>query len=157
MSVSVCLCVCVCLSATISSELHVRSSPNFMLVTAVAQSFSGGVVICYVLPFIWMTSRLLISQDCRRRRPAEAQCIRSLGLGCKLCAVIPVAGQRKHGTTFRTLKVTFHVATQGAESAVYDCLVGLCTVVGVVPLCVCLWPWLGPRPCDALCSLLPVS
>ena len=27
------------------------------------------------------------------------------------------------GTTFRALKVTSHVATQRAESAVYDCLV----------------------------------
>jgi len=37
MSVSVCLClcvrVCVCLSAIISSELHVRSSPTFVRVT----------------------------------------------------------------------------------------------------------------------------
>ena len=53
LSVSVCLYVCVCLSAVISSELHVRSSPSYlcMLPTAVAQSSSGGVVICYVLPF----------------------------------------------------------------------------------------------------------
>jgi len=29
MSVCVCVCLCVCLSAIISSELHVRSSPNF--------------------------------------------------------------------------------------------------------------------------------
>jgi len=40
---SVCLCVCICLSAIISSELHVRSSRNFLCVLpmAVAQSFSG--------------------------------------------------------------------------------------------------------------------
>jgi len=49
--------------------------------------------------------------------------MRSLGLGYKLCAVIPVAGQRTHGTTFRALKVTSQVATPGAVSAVYDCLV----------------------------------
>jgi len=48
---------------------------------------------------------------------------RSLGLGYKLCAAIPVAGQRTHGTTFRTLKVTSRVATPGAVSAVYDWLV----------------------------------
>jgi len=30
-----------------------------------------------------------------------------------------------HGTTFRALKVTSYMATQGAESAVYDCLVQL--------------------------------
>ena len=48
---------------------------------------------------------------------------RSLRLGYKMCAVIPVAGQRTHGTTFRALKVTLQVATPGAESAVYDCLV----------------------------------
>ena len=59
----------------------------------------------------------------RRRRPAEAQCAPSLGLGYKPCAVIPVAGQRTHETTFRALKVTSQVASSGAESAVY-CLVG---------------------------------
>ena len=54
MSVSVCLCLCVCLSAIISSELHVRSSPTvlFMLAMAVARFSSGGVVIRYVLPVL---------------------------------------------------------------------------------------------------------
>jgi len=59
----------------------------------------------------------------RRRRPAKAQCTRSLGLGYKLCAVIRVVGQRTHGTISRALKVTSQVATTGTESAVYDCLV----------------------------------
>jgi len=63
------------------------------------------------------------AEGARRRLPAEAQCTRSLRLGYKLCAVIPVAGQSTHGTTFRTLKVTSQVTTPGAESAVYDCLV----------------------------------
>jgi len=47
------VCVCVCLSAIISSELHVRSSPSFlrMLPMAVARSFSGGVMIRYVAYF----------------------------------------------------------------------------------------------------------
>ena len=47
MSLSVSVCVCVCLSAIISPELHVRSSPNVlcMLAMAVARSSSGGVVI----------------------------------------------------------------------------------------------------------------
>ena len=53
-SVSVCVCVfvCVCLSASISSKLHVRSSPNYfcMLPMAVARSSADGVVISYVLP-----------------------------------------------------------------------------------------------------------
>ena len=45
----------------------------------------------------------------------------------KLCAVILVAGQRTHGTTFWALKVTSQVmATPGAESAVYDCVVEIC-------------------------------
>jgi len=42
----------------------------------------------------------------RRRRLTVAQCTRSLGLGYKLCAVISVAGQQTHGTTFRALRVT---------------------------------------------------
>ena len=57
------------------------------------------------------------------RRPTGAQCTRSLRLGYKLCAVIPVAGRRTYGATFLALKVTSQVATPGAESAVYDCLV----------------------------------
>jgi len=54
-----------------------------------------------------------------------AQCTSSLGLGYKLCAVIPVAGKRTHGTTFRALRVTSQLATpgRGAETVVYDCLV----------------------------------
>ena len=113
-SVSVCLSVCLS-----------RSLPNLlcMLHIAVARSSSGGVVTCYVLQVLWMTSYLRKQEVARRRRPAEAQCTRSLGLGYKLCAVIPAAGQRTHGTTFRALKVTSQVATQGAECAVYDCFV----------------------------------
>jgi len=122
MSVSVCLSVCLSLRDQ-SSELHVRSSSSFLCMLSVARSSSGSVVIRYVLPILWMTSCLLISQVARRRRPAEAQCTRSLGLGYKLCAVIPVASQRTHGSTFRKLKVTSQVATPGAESAVYDCFV----------------------------------
>ena len=58
-----------------------------------------------------------------------AQLKRSLGLDYKLCAVIglPVAGQRTHGITFLALKVTSQVATPGAESAVYDCIVCVCS------------------------------
>jgi len=118
MSVSVFLCVC--LSAITSSKLHVyvRSSPIFLctLPMAVARCSS-------VLPVLWMTSCLIVSHGCSTSPPAEAQRTRSLGLGNKLCAVIPFAGQRTHGTTFPSLKVTSQVATPGAESAVYNCLV----------------------------------
>jgi len=49
----------------------------------------------------------------------------ALCLVTNMCVVglIPVAGQRTHRTIFLVLKVTFRVATPGAESAVYDCLV----------------------------------
>ena len=115
MSVSVSVCVCVYLSVIIYSDQHVRSSPNFlcMLHMTVARSFSGGEVLRYVLPVLWITSYLLISQGCSTSRPAEAQCTRSLGLGYKMCVVVPVAGQRTHETTFRALKVISRVATQG--------------------------------------------
>ena len=58
MSVPVCVCVCVCAfdcpRSYKNSELHVRSSPIFlcMLPMAVARSFSGSVVISYVLPVL---------------------------------------------------------------------------------------------------------
>jgi len=38
-----------------------------MLPVAMAQSSSGGVAICYVLPVLWMTSRLPIIGQTRRR------------------------------------------------------------------------------------------
>ena len=58
------LCVCVCLPARSSLEIHARSSLIFlcMLLMATARSCSGGVVIRYVLPVLWMTSYLFISQ-----------------------------------------------------------------------------------------------
>ena len=63
---SVCLCVCVCLSvcpsASISMEPMDRSSRNFLCRSpvAVARSSSGGLVLRYVLPVLWMTSRLAV-------------------------------------------------------------------------------------------------
>ena len=62
LSVCVCVresvCVCVCLFTSISSELHVRFSPMFVcrLPMAVARSSSGGVMIRYVLPGLWIMS-----------------------------------------------------------------------------------------------------
>jgi len=92
---------------------------------SVARSSSDGVVIFYVLPVLWMTSYLLISQA--RLLDVATQLNRSahaaLGLAIN-CAVILVAGQRTHGTTFWALKVNSKVATPGAESAsVNECLV----------------------------------
>ena len=70
----------------------------------------------------------------RCRRPAEAQCTRSLGLGYKRCAVMPVLGQWTQGPTFRAFIVTSQVAAAGAESAVYDCLVIFpCSSSGISP------------------------
>ena len=61
-SLSVCLCVhvsvsvSVCLSASISLELLDRSSQHFLCRSplAVARSSSGGIMICYVVPVLWM-------------------------------------------------------------------------------------------------------
>jgi len=56
------VCLCVCLSVSISLEPLERSSHNFVCRSpvAVARSCSGGVVICHVLPVLWMTWRLAI-------------------------------------------------------------------------------------------------
>ena len=53
-------CVSVCLSASTSLELLDRSTRNFVCRSpvAVAQSFCGGIALCYVLPVLFMTSRL---------------------------------------------------------------------------------------------------
>ena len=47
---------------------------------------------------------------------------RSLGLGYKLCTVIPVAGQRTDARDYFSGAIS-QVATAGAECAVSDCLV----------------------------------
>jgi len=74
-SVSVCLsvCMCVCLSAIISSDRTTRPIfTNFLctLPMAVALSLSGGVVIRYVHPVLWMTSYLLINEGCLTSPPS---------------------------------------------------------------------------------------
>ena len=86
-------------------------------------------MIRFVLPVSWMTSYFSsLAKVARRRCPAEAQCTCSLGLGYKMCTVMPVASQRMHGTTFRALKVTAQVTTLEVEpeSAVCDYLVASC-------------------------------
>ena len=54
--------MCVGLSVSISLELLDRSSRNLLCRSPVAMAeFSpGGVVICYVLPVLWMTSHLAV-------------------------------------------------------------------------------------------------
>ena len=94
------VCVSVCLFASISPELHFWSPPNFCaryLWLPIPRSSSGSVAvaICCVLPFRLMTSCLHIMSRCTLQKE-------------------------------RALKVTLQVAleaAEGAESAVYDCLV----------------------------------
>ena len=53
--------MCVCLSASISLEPLDRSSRKLYAdPCAVARSSSGGFAIRYVLPVLWMTSRLAV-------------------------------------------------------------------------------------------------
>ena len=70
---SVCVCVYVCLS--VRDHIFGTTRPIFtkflcMLSMAVARSFCYGVVIRYVLPVLWMTSYLLISQGCSTSPPS---------------------------------------------------------------------------------------
>ena len=88
MSVSVCVCVRLPVRDHVFGTTRLIFT-NFlcMLPVAVARSFSGGVVIRYVLPVLWITLHLHVyAKVARYRRSAEAQCTRSLGLGYKLCA-----------------------------------------------------------------------
>ena len=56
------VCLCVCLSGSISLEPLEWSARNFVCGSnaAVARSSSGGVELRYVLPVLWMTSRLAL-------------------------------------------------------------------------------------------------
>ena len=65
----VCVCVCVCVfvcprSCVGNCTSDLRQSYFVHVTYAVARSSSGSVMIRYVLPVFWMTSRLLISQGC---------------------------------------------------------------------------------------------
>ena len=65
MTVSVWVSLCVCLSVRDHSFGPTRAiftNCSCMLPMAVARSSSGGVVICYVLPVLCMTSYLLMKQ-----------------------------------------------------------------------------------------------
>ena len=122
---SVSVCVCVCLSTSYLRNCMSDLNQTFSHVT-----YGHGSVHLWwrsdiLPPVLWMTSYLLINQGARGRHPAEAHCTCSLGLGYKLCAVITVAGQRTHGSTFRMVRVTSQLATTGTESTVCDCLVFL--------------------------------
>ena len=60
---SVCVCLCVCVS--IRGHISGTAGPIFMkfcmqIPLAVARSSSGGVAIRYVLPLLWLTSRLAV-------------------------------------------------------------------------------------------------
>ena len=66
----VCLCVCVCLS--VRDHIFGPTLPIFanFFANAMAWTSSGGVVIRYVLPVLWVTSRLLIIQGCSTSPPS---------------------------------------------------------------------------------------
>ena len=73
----VCLsvCVCVCLSVSISLERMDQSSRNFVCRSpvAVARSSSSGIALRYVLPVLWMKSRLEIMGTTPKRGGCTVQ------------------------------------------------------------------------------------
>jgi len=127
MSVSVCLSVCVSACFSVHGHIFRTACPIFTKVF-VRVTYGRGSFL------LWRHSDTLCVSGFmddvifahKPRLLDEAQYTHTLGLGKKLCAVIPIASQRTHGTTFRTLKVTSQVATAGAESAVYGRLVFSC-------------------------------
>jgi len=72
----VCVCVCFCVCVCLSVRDHLGNYPSdlhnvlCMLPMAVARSYFGGVVMCYVLPVLWMTSYLLMGQGCSASPPS---------------------------------------------------------------------------------------
>jgi len=95
-----------------------------MLPVAVARFFSGGVVTDTKCTSGFVVDVMFAHKPRLLDVTAQLKCSAHTALGLAvICAAIPVAGQRTHGTTFRALKVTCQVTTPGAESAVSDCLV----------------------------------
>jgi len=122
MSMYVCLYVFVCPRSYLRNN---TSTPIFIILPmAVARSSSGGVVISYVLPVLWMTllyahkPRLL---DVAAQLKRSAHAAFGLAINCAQYTICRPTDARDY--TFRALKVTSQVATPGAESAGYDYLV----------------------------------
>jgi len=118
MCVCVCVSVCVYLSTIISSELHVRSSPNFlcMLPMAVVRFFSGGAGIHYVLPVGFMDDVMLAHKQGCSTSPPSWSAVHTqpwTGLWTMRSNTSYRPTERMHGTTFRALEVTSQVATRG--------------------------------------------
>ena len=65
MVISMSVCLFVCLSARTSKKLT-KFSVHVTRVVAVARSSFDGNEICYVLRFLWMTSRLRIMEEIDR-------------------------------------------------------------------------------------------
>jgi len=131
MSVSICQSVCLCV--VVCPRSYLRNYTSDLHRTGCACKLwlwlGPPLAACWYVVYFRFMGDVIFSHKPRfagRRRPDDAQCTRSLGPGYTLCAVIPVAGQRTHGTTFQALNVTSQVATLGAESAVYDCFVLFC-------------------------------
>ena len=93
-----------------------------MLPMAVARSSSGGVVLCtsgFMTDVIFAHKPRLLDVAVQLKRNAHA----ALGVAISRAQYYHLQAKGTHGTTYRALKVTSQVATPGAESAVYDCLV----------------------------------
>ena len=68
-AISISVCLAVCPRAYLRNHTSDFHKFLWMLPTAVAQPSSGGIMICYVLPVLWMTSCLqAMARNWRRKR-----------------------------------------------------------------------------------------
>ena len=118
MSVSVCLSVCVsdCVCLSVRDRIFGTACPIFTKFLARVTHGRGWDLIwrrndtlctsVFMADVILSHKPRLLDVAAQLKRSAHA----ALGLAI-LCAVIPVAGQRTHRTTFRALKLPSQVAT----------------------------------------------
>ena len=122
-----CVCVCVCVCVSVCDHVFGTARPIFTKCFVLVIYGRGSVIL-------WRRSNMLCNSGFMdvvifAHKPrlfdvaALLKC--SLGHGYKLCAVIPVPGQRTHGTTLRALKVTCQVATPELSIGWVDPWVGL--------------------------------
>ena len=123
MSVSVCVCVFVCPRSYLrnyTSDLHqifvhvIYGRGSVVLLRRSDMLCTSG----FMDDVMFAHKPRLLDVAAQLKRSAHA----ALSLAIS-CAVILVAGQRTHGTTFLPHEVSSQAAAAGAESAVYDCSV----------------------------------
>jgi len=131
----VCLSVCVCVCVSACNHIFGTTRPNFlcMLPMAAAPFFSGGVVIRYVFPVLWITSYLHISWSCSKSPPGWGSEVRKQLLAGSVR--IPVTGSGRSGLLLAVRSTRPHGSSPGGSTGGGVCGLSMTALLIFVTFC----------------------